>query len=148
MSFTETMKNQTNNKPAGLRKKRALKEPLKAKQAGESLKSDKGEDDLLVIRDAYSHKEYYLSVIDTFLLQKTEYFVMYNYVPDNGNHNPPELVIMRAGRSPKGDQIFYSIKDKDELDRAFVCFMRRFYASKTPDEKTRSGVASGESAAE
>ena len=94
------MKNQTNNKPAGLRKKRALKEALKAKQAGESLKSDKGEDDLLVIRDAYSHKEYYLSVIDTFLLQKSEYFVMYNYVPDNGNHNPPELVIMRAGRSP------------------------------------------------
>jgi hypothetical protein len=148
MSFTETMKNQTNNKPAGLRKKRALKEALKAKQAGESLKSDKGEDDLLVIRDAYSHKEYYLSVIDTFLLQKTEYFVMYNYVPDNGSHTPPELVIMRAGRSPKGDQILYSIKDKDELDRAFVCFMRRFYASGVPNDKARNGVASGESAAE
>ncbi|MBR6487672.1 MAG: DUF1292 domain-containing protein, partial [Clostridiales bacterium] len=101
-----------------------------------------------VIRDAYSHKEYYLSVIDSFLLSKSEYFVMYNYVPDNGSHTPPELVIMRAGRSPKGDQILYSIKDKDELDRAFVCFMRRFYASRVPDDKTRNGVASAESAAE
>ena len=142
------MKNQTNNRPAGLRKKKAIKEALKAKQAGETLKNDNGGDDLLVIRDAYSHKEYYLSVIDTFVLQKSEYFVMYNYVPDNGNHNPPELVIMRAGRSPKGDQILYSIKDKDELDRAFVCFMRRFYASEVPNDKTRSGVASGESATE
>ena len=141
------MKNQTNNKPAGLRKKKAIKEAQKARQAGENLKADKGED-LLVIRDAYSHKEYYLSVIDTFLLQKAEYFVMYNYVPDNGSHTPPELVIMRAGRSPKGDQIVYSIKDKDELERAFVCFMRRFYASGVPRDKARNGVASAESATE
>ena len=141
------MKNQTSNKAAGLRKKKAIKEAQKAKQAGENLKANKS-DDLLVIRDAYSHKEYYLSVIDTFLLQKTEYFVMYNYVPDNGNHTPPELVIMRAGRSPKGDQILYSIKDKSELDRAFVCFMRRFYASGVPKDKARNGVASPESASE
>ena len=142
------MKNQTNNKPAGFRKKKAIKEAQKARQAGENLKTDSGSDDLLVIRDAYSHKEYYLSIIDTFALQKSEYFVMYNYVPDNGSHTPPELVIMRAGRSPKGDQILYSIKDKDELDRAFVCFMRRFYASRVPDDKARNGVASAESAAE
>ena len=141
------MKNQTNNKPAGLRKKKAIKEAQKARQAGENLKANTN-DDLLVIRDAYSHKEYYLSVIDSFLLQKSEYFVMYNFVPDNGSHTPPELVIMRAGRSPKGDQILYSIKDKDELDRAFVCFMRRFYASRVPDHKTRNGVASAESAVE
>ena len=147
MSSTGTMKNQTSNRPAGLRKKKALKEAQKAKQAGENLKSGSS-DDLLVIRDAYSHKEYYLSVIDSFLLSKSEYFVMYNYVPDNGSHTPPELVIMRAGRSPKGDQILYSIKDKNELDRAFVCFMRRFYASRVPDDKTRNGVASAESAAE
>ena len=141
------MKNQTSNKPAGLRKKKAIKEAQKARQAGENLKSGTS-DDLLVIRDVYSHKEYYLSVIDSFLLGKSEYFVMYNFVPDNGSHTPPELVIMRAGRSPKGDQIMYSIKDKDELDRAFVCFMRRFYASRVPDDKTRNGVASTESAAE
>jgi len=147
MSSTETMKNQTSNKPAGLRKKKAIKEAQKARQAGENLKSGTS-DDLLVIRDVYSHKEYYLSVIDSFLLGKSEYFVMYNFVPDNGSHTPPELVIMRAGRSPKGDQIMYSIKDKDELDRAFVCFMRRFYASRVPDDKTRNGVASTESAAE
>ncbi len=147
MSSTGTMKNQTSNKPAGLRKKKAIREAQKARQAGENLKSNTN-DDLLVIRDAYSHKEYYLSVIDSFLLQKSEYFVMYNFVPDNGSHTPPELVIMRAGRSPKGDQILYSIKDKDELDRAFVCFMRRFYASRVPDDKTRNGVASAESAAE
>lgn len=97
-------------------------------------------DELIVIRDVSNNKEYYLSIVDTFVLTKREYVVMYNYVPDNGNHDDPELVIMRTEFSPKGDQIFYSIKDPDELELAFTCFMRRYYDSSTPDKKARYGV--------
>lgn len=85
------------------------------------------EDDLIVIRDATNGKEYYLSVVDTFVISKVEYIVMYNYDPDDGNHHKPELVIMRTEFAPKGDQYFYSIKDKDELETAFTVFVRRYF---------------------
>lgn len=87
-------------------------------------------DDLIVIRDVSSGKDYYLSVIDTFVIAKQEYVVMYNYEPDNGNHHKPELVIMRSVFTDKGNQQFLSIKDEEELDRAFNCFIRRYYESK------------------
>ena len=97
MSFTATMKNQkTSNKPSGLKKKIALEKDRKAKLAGEHLKESRGEE-LIVMRDPYAKKDYYLSRIDSFTLMKTEYVVMYNYVPDDGSHTKPELVIMRTG---------------------------------------------------
>ena len=66
--------------------------------------SDKNDNELIVIRDPYSRKDYYLSVIDTFVMQKKEYIVMYNYVPDDGSHKNPELVIMQTEFSVTGDQ--------------------------------------------
>jgi len=101
---------------------------------------DKNSDELMVIRDPYSKKDYYLSVIDTFVLSKREYVVAYNYVPDDGNHDNPELVIMRTEFAKTGEQLFYSIKDEMELEKAFVFFMRRYYDSSVPDKKARSGV--------
>ena len=84
MSFTATMKNQkTSNKPTGLKKKIAIEKDRKAKLAGEHLKDSKN-DELIVLRDPYSKKDYYMSRIDSFTLMKTEYVVMYNYVPDDG----------------------------------------------------------------
>ena len=68
---------------------------------------------------------------------------MYNYAPDDGNHDKPELVIMRTEYSKNGDQLFYSIKDGTELETAFVYFMRRYYNSETPDAKARRGVSQG-----
>ena len=65
---------------------------------------------------------------------------MYNYAPDDGNHDKPELVIMRTEFTKKGDQLFYSIKDTAELDIAFSVFMRRYYGSSVPDEQSRLGV--------
>ena len=100
--------------------------------------SDSRENELIVIRDPYSRKDYYLSVIDTFVLSKKEYVVMYNYVPDDGSHEDPELVIMRTEFSPTGDQYFYSIKDSIELETAFVCFMRRYYGSVKQGVKLRT----------
>ena len=90
---------------------------------------DKNDNELIVIRDPYSRKDYFLSVIDTFVMAKKEYIVMYNYVPDDGSHEDPEMVIMQTEFSPTGDQYFYSIKDPIELETAFVCFMRRYYGS-------------------
>ena len=100
-------------------------------------------DELVVIRDASNKKEYYLSIVDTFVLNKRDYVVMYNYVPDDGNHESPELVIMRTEFAAKGDQYFYSIKDPNELELAFTCFMRRYYSSSTPDKQARRGVNPG-----
>jgi len=100
--------------------------------------SDKNDNELIVIRDPYSRKDYYLSVIDTFVMQKKEYIVMYNYVPDDGSHKNPELVIMQTEFSVTGDQYFYSIKDPIELETAFVCFMRRYYGSVRPDMKVKT----------
>ena len=55
------MKNQkTNNKPTGLKKKIALEKDRKAKLAGKHLKDSKS-DELLVMRDPYSKKDYYMS---------------------------------------------------------------------------------------
>ena len=144
MCFTATMKNQkTNNRPAGIKKKIALEKDRKAKLAGEHLKESRG-DELLVMRDPYSKKDYYMSRIDAFTLQKTEYVVMYNYVPDDGSHAKPELVIMRTAIGENGDRVYYSIKDAEELEKAFVYFMRRYYGAQAPETRARNGVLSGD----
>jgi len=90
---------------------------------------NKADDALAVLRDASNGKEYYLSIIDSFSLSGREYVVMYNYEPDDGNHSDPELVIMRTEFARTGDQYFFSIKDKNELDAAFNVFIGRFSAS-------------------
>ncbi|MCQ2532452.1 MAG: DUF1292 domain-containing protein [Saccharofermentans sp.] len=102
--------------------------------------SVKNKDDLVVIRDVSTNKEYFLSIVDTFMYSEREYVVMYNYVPDDGNHEKPELVIMRTEFSPKGDQLFYSIRDDNELEVAFSYFMRRYYDSDAPNKRYRRGV--------
>ena len=114
----------------------------KTKNASRSLfthHSPKEGDALAVIRDASNGKEYYLSMIDTFMIEKIEYAVMYNYEPDDGNHADPELVIMRTEYAKNGDQYFYSIKNESELEAAFTVFMRR-YAANVKDKKKKSGV--------
>ena len=98
------------------------------------------EDELIVIRDVSTNKDYFLSVIDDFFYKEKEYIVLYNYAPDNGNHENPELVIMQTKFNEKGDQIFISIRDKNELEVAFSLFMRRYYDSDTPDRQERVGV--------
>lgn len=116
------MKNQKSN--------RSLNKKTKATTQIDVNKTIKDEE-LIVIRDASNGKEYFLSVIDTFVFSKYEYVVMYNYEPDDGNHRKPELVFMRTSYGEKGDQYFYSIKDNEEINRTFEFFMRRFAASET-----------------
>ncbi len=116
------------------------RKPSSGKQKKPERISDNRDNELIVIRDPYSRKDYYLSVIDTFVLNRKEYVVMYNYVPDDGSHKDPELVIMRTEFSATGDQYFYSIKDQIELDTAFVCFMRRYYGSVKPNAKVRGSA--------
>ena len=143
-SFTATMKNQkTSNKPAGLKKKIAIEKDRKAKLAGEHLKDSKN-DELIVMRDPYSRKDYYMSRIDQFTIMKNEYVVMYNYVPDDGSHTKPELVIMRTAIGENGERVYYSIKDGEELEKAFVFFMRRYYGAQAPETRAKNGVSSGD----
>ncbi len=143
-SFTATMKNQkTSNKPSGIKKKIALEKDRKAKLAGEHLKDSKN-DELIVMRDPYSRKDYYMSRIDQFTIMKNEYVVMYNYVPDDGSHTKPELVIMRTAIGENGERVYYSIKDGEELEKAFVFFMRRYYGAQAPETRAKNGVSSGD----
>ena len=90
---------------------------------------NKSDDALAVLRDASNGKEYFLSIIDSFSMYGRDYVVMYNYEPDDGNHADPELVIMRTEYARTGDQYFFSIKDKHELDNAFDQFVNRFSSS-------------------
>ena len=78
-------------------------------------------------------------MIDTFMIEKIEYAVMYNYEPDDGNHADPELVIMRTEFAKNGDQYFYSIKNESELEAAFTVFMRR-YAANVKDKKKKGTI--------
>ena len=87
-----------------------------------------------------TNKDYFLSVIDDFFYKEKEYIVMYNYAPDNGNHDNPELVIMETKFNENHDQIFISIRDKNELEVAFSLFMRRYYDSDAPGRQNRVGV--------
>ena len=64
------MKNQKSN--------RSLNKKTKATTQIDVNKTIKDEE-LIVIRDASNGKEYFLSVIDTFVFSKYEYVVMYNY---------------------------------------------------------------------
>ncbi len=124
-------------------KKTSQTKKNKSKSIGNSLfthHSPKEGDALAVIRDASNGKEYYLSMIDSFMIEKIEYVVMYNYEPDDGNHADPELVIMRTEYARNGDQYFYSIKDESELEAAFTVFMRRYAANvKERRQKMRPG---------
>ncbi|MCR5593655.1 MAG: DUF1292 domain-containing protein [Saccharofermentans sp.] len=97
-------------------------------------------DELIAIRDVSTNKDYFLSVVDDFFYKEKEYIVMSNYAPDNGNHDNPELVIMETQFNEKGDQIFISIRDKNELEVAFSVFMRRYYDSDAPGRQRRVGV--------
>ncbi len=110
-------------------KTKLTKKNKSEKKANSPVKMNKSDDALAVIRDAVNGKEYYLSVIDSFVIEGREYAVMYNYEPDDGNHPEPELVIMRTEFSVNGDQLFYSIRDTNELHKAFIIFMRRFHSS-------------------
>ncbi len=99
------------------------------------------EDELIVINDVSTNKNYYLSVIDDFFYKEKEYIVMSNYTPDNGEHADPELVIMETKFNDKGSQIFISIRDENELEVVFSLFMRRYYDSDVPGRQRRVGVS-------
>ncbi len=87
------------------------------------------DDVLAVIVDVDNGREYYMAFIDSFTMQAHDYVVMYNYEPDDGNHQEPEIAIMRSERHVSGEQFFKSIKNKTELADAFEYFYRRFEAA-------------------
>ena len=110
---TRTTKQTTDSRPSGLR--------------GRMTRSRVAKDDVLaVIVDVDNGHEYYMAFIDSFSMNGRDYVVMYNYEPDDGNHQEPEIVIMRAEHHVTGEQYFKSIKNKTELAEAFDCFYRRF----------------------
>ena len=90
-----------------------------------------GADDsvLAVLSDERNGRAYYVSFLDTFVLDRQTYSVMYNYRPGDSQRQDPEIVIMRSWKDENGDQIFSSVSSKKELDRAFDFFYRRYAES-------------------
>lgn len=118
-----------------------MRRPLKSK--AKTPDSYQNDDELIVIKDISTGKDFYLMVIDNFSYKRREYYVMYNYVPDDGNHSKPELVIMRTSFTEKNKQCFYSIKDSRELEEVFSYFMDRYYNSPSPTKSDRRGIDFG-----
>lgn len=88
------------------------------------------DDVLAVLVDERNGREYYVSIIDTLVVDGREYSVMYNYEPDDGTHFSPEIVIMRMYRVENGELAFSSIINKKELDEVFDHFFRRYEAAR------------------
>ncbi|MDD2578521.1 MAG: DUF1292 domain-containing protein [Eubacteriales bacterium] len=96
-----------------------------------SVRDDRvSQDDVLaVIADIDNGHEYYMSFVDAFKMNDHDYVVMYNYEPDDGRHEDPEIIILRSERHIDGEQYFLSIKNRKELDAAFDMFFQRFEES-------------------
>ena len=70
------MKKNRTDRNTNRRKAAAIKADRRAKAAGEHMKRNAG-DELVVIRDPYNKKDFYMMMIDNFVLAKVEYVVMY-----------------------------------------------------------------------
>ena len=85
--------------------------------------------ELIVLEDVDNGNEYYLAIIDTFVVNGREYAAMSAYEPDDGTHRDPEFVIMRYARGGSGEQYYQSIRSKKELNMVFDVFFERYTAS-------------------
>lgn len=82
-------------------------------------------DELMVLQDLDNGKEYYLSEIDRFSLDGQSYAVMVSFELEQQVDRIPDLVIMQYRLSEDGQQFYTSIRDVEELDRAFGHFYAR-----------------------
>ncbi len=87
--------------------------------------------ELIVLEDVDNGNEYYLAVIDSFVVNGREYVAMSAYEPDDGTHRDPEFVIMRFARGSGNEQYYQSIRSRRELNLVFETFFDRYTASAT-----------------
>ncbi|NMA17976.1 MAG: DUF1292 domain-containing protein [Clostridiaceae bacterium] len=104
----------------------------KTKPGPGSLDRDNARSDdsvLAVLMDERSGREYYVSFLDSFVLDGQAYSVMYNYQPGLRLSQKPEIVMMRTWKNESGEQLFSSIKSRKELNRVFDFFYKRYATS-------------------
>jgi len=87
------------------------------------------EEEVAVIVDLQTKAEYYMFIIDTFRIEQRSYVAMIPYEPEQVRSKKQELVILRSQTAKNGDQLYISIRNKKELERAFDAFFRRFEES-------------------
>ncbi|MDD2392609.1 MAG: DUF1292 domain-containing protein [Eubacteriales bacterium] len=91
---------------------------------------DPGNDEeVAVIVDVRNGAEFYMFMIDEFVVGKMKYSVMVPYEPDRVKARDSEIVILRSQMAKNGDQLYVSITDKKELNAAFDVFFSRFEES-------------------
>lgn len=110
-------------------KTRKTKVPQGGRTVGPGERSRSKDSVLAILVDERTGREYYVSVLDSFIIDGQTYSVMYNYEPDDGSRTDPEIVIMRSWKDENGEQVFSSITGRKELDRAFDSFFERYTES-------------------
>lgn len=95
------------------------------------------QDKLIILEDTDNGYEFYVQKLDLFQVAGQEYIVLAPYEPDDGEHNAPDVVIMRVLRAENSQPAnnkrdaaiqFESIKDQLELDAVFARFNERMVA--------------------
>lgn len=91
------------------------------------------EEKLIVLEDLDNGYEFYMRKLDLFELNQQEYIVFAPFEPDDGEHNAPDIIIMRIlhikpnknNRLKQEEIQFESILNRNELDAAFTRFNER-----------------------
>lgn len=91
------------------------------------------EEKLIVLEDLDNGYEFYMRKLDLFELNQQEYIVFAPFEPDDGEHNAPDIIIMRIlhikpnknNRLKQEEIQFESILNRNELDAVFTRFNER-----------------------
>lgn len=108
------------------RKKMKKSKPGKKKDVPYPKSKNPSEEEVAVIVDLKSNNEYYMFIIDFFKIEGKSYVVMVPYEPVEVRSKNAEVVILRSKVNKEGEQLYMSITDKKELNRAFDVFFKRF----------------------
>ena len=101
------------------------------KQTNKQISDD---EKLIVLEDLDNGYEFYMRKLDMFAYNGQEYIVFAPFEPAEGEHNAPDIVIMRilhaSVQRKKSKQLgeeiqFESILDRGELDEVFAKFNER-----------------------
>lgn len=107
------------------------KSPKKFKRERPAHRNSKeaNDEEVAVLVDTKSGAEYYMFMIDEFMIGNNTYAVMVPYEPDRIHTRDAQIVILRSRLSKSGDRLYFSILNKKELKAAFEIFYKRYEES-------------------
>lgn len=94
--------------------------------AEEVLSPEDDSDVLAVLEDIDNGNEYYVSIVDSFVVADREYVAMSAYEPPSKRAAEPEFILMRFDTGENGERYYQSIRNRRELDAVFDVFFSRY----------------------